>query len=549
MSSPDQEVFISDPWHSDQGEEEVDFEEDEEENDPAYWELMSVETHQEVKDTVSQLKSIYGEENVQLVRAFLPNHAQCAHAIRLTLPLELVCSSTTSTQFIFLPSDQCSLLLLDLSISGGQLSVPITLSQTCLPAQFHSTTAHRVSPEEAQPFPLRWACEKRLEDHIRNHLHPVISSSHTTHALLDHIMQLLQALDAYASQATSRCLICDAPLPEMPKPSVCEQSLCVFASEELGLAGDLILDLKSSPQVIDLLLTITFSCLMDSQAPKIFHPQPLFIRPSSSTSTFAEDGGVASSSSSSMSDNLAHWRSVLNLMPCVTELSNLVDSEKTLREVLMQSHPDLFSLLRWIVRSNRACLEYLSPSDPGRFSEDVVQTPHQFRLTSASPAREAWFQNEKLQHGSFFAWHGSPFENWHPILRQGLRCLSGTSLQRHGAAFGNGIYLSPHFGTSATYAIPRSSWPLSSMFAPAGMGGSLCCLALCEVINRGYTANPHYVIPNDQDIITRYFFVYTRLPHLSLSASELMASIAPVVFDQQSTSSKKKTKKKSTTKK
>jgi hypothetical protein len=59
---------------------------------------------------------------------------------------------------------------------------------------------------------------------------------------------------------------------------------------------------------------------------------------------------------------------------------------------------------------------------------------------------------------------GSSIENWHCILRQGLKNASGTKLQVNGAAYGNGIYLSPHFGTSLGYckimgvAKPLVSW-------------------------------------------------------------------------------------------
>ena len=41
------------------------------------------------------------------------------------------------------------------------------------------------------------------------------------------------------------------------------------------------------------------------------------------------------------------------------------------------------------------------------------------------------------------------------------------------------------------------------------MGMTLRCLSLCEVINAGYVAKPHFVVPNEDHVSTRYFFVYT----------------------------------------
>ncbi len=47
---------------------------------------------------------------------------------------------------------------------------------------------------------------------------------------------------------------------------------------------------------------------------------------------------------------------------------------------------------------------------------------------------------------------GSNIENWHSIMRIGLINASGTKHQMHGAAYGNGIYLSPHASVSFGYS-------------------------------------------------------------------------------------------------
>jgi len=88
-----------------------------------------------------------------------------------------------------------------------------------------------------------------------------------------------------------------------------------------------------------------------------------------------------------------------------------------------------------------------------------------------------------------------------------------------GAAFGNGIYLSPNSGTSLGYARQGSGWD-KSIFGSSG--NSLQCLCLVEVINNGYKANPHYVIPNEDHVMTRYFFIYTSSYNsVNVDASQL----------------------------
>jgi hypothetical protein len=66
---------------------------------------------------------------------------------------------------------------------------------------------------------------------------------------------------------------------------------------------------------------------------------------------------------------------------------------------------------------------------------------------SSPPEKESKFQKLKSEKGSFWAFHGSAFSNWHSILRIGLKNYSGTALMSTGAAFGNGIYLCKRFRT------------------------------------------------------------------------------------------------------
>jgi hypothetical protein len=56
------------------------------------------------------------------------------------------------------------------------------------------------------------------------------------------------------------------------------------------------------------------------------------------------------------------------------------------------------------------------------------------------------------QHGRLVAFHGSPLQNWWSIIGSGVRVLSGTAHQLHGAAHGRGVYLSTQFSVSAGYS-------------------------------------------------------------------------------------------------
>jgi poly [ADP-ribose] polymerase 6/8 len=81
-----------------------------------------------------------------------------------------------------------------------------------------------------------------------------------------------------------------------------------------------------------------------------------------------------------------------------------------------------------------------------------MKTPYQFLLLSSPLEQSKKFGELKAKHGTFYAWHGSSFGNWHCIVRIGLKNYSGTSLMSCGAAYGPGIYLSPSSATSFGYA-------------------------------------------------------------------------------------------------
>ncbi len=48
--------------------------------------------------------------------------------------------------------------------------------------------------------------------------------------------------------------------------------------------------------------------------------------------------------------------------------------------------------------------------------------------------------------------HGTNISNLYSILRTGLRSMSGTSLESHGAVYGNGVYMSNNFSTALGYS-------------------------------------------------------------------------------------------------
>ncbi len=51
-----------------------------------------------------------------------------------------------------------------------------------------------------------------------------------------------------------------------------------------------------------------------------------------------------------------------------------------------------------------------------------------------------------------YLFHGSSIYSWYPIIKNGLKVMSGTKLQANGAVYGKGIYLSNSFSISSSYS-------------------------------------------------------------------------------------------------
>jgi ubiquitin-conjugating enzyme E2 Q len=144
-------------------------------------------------------------------------------------------------------------------------------------------------------------------------------------------------------------------------------------------------------------------------------------------------------------------------------------AEPNLRAWKEQVSSAALGLLRWIVASNRSCIVQVD-SIPGQDAFEIPATKVrleqklsnvteryvQFRFAQGAPDKEQRFLNalkdnrDKLNplHPTLFAWHGSPLQNWHSIIRSGLDFKETL----HGRAYGHGVYHAMDQNTSVGYA-------------------------------------------------------------------------------------------------
>ena len=178
--------------------------------------------------------------------------------------------------------------------------------------------------------------------------------------------------------------------------------------------------------------------------------------------------------------NIEAVRTILSSFPSVRELVNSGE----LSHRLDGCHPNANALFQWIITSNRTFLVRL----PVGNQIASLNCSHQFLMKSATPEKEAKFQALKRKHKkSVFAFHGSPTECWHSIVRCGLKNVSNTNMMTAGAAHGAGIYCAPDMGTSIGYmkssvrGNPTRGAAADHSKVKEYLGEDMCCMAILEV--------------------------------------------------------------------
>ncbi|KAB8238698.1 putative ubiquitin conjugating enzyme [Aspergillus alliaceus] len=221
---------------------------------------------------------------------------------------------------------------------------------------------------------------------------------------------------------------------------------------------------------------------------------------------------------------------LLDTLPNIDEMRSFVlshpnaNSKRSLASWGERISPSALYALRWIVASNRSCIRY---EDNPEHQISGLEGYAQFRLAQGAPDKEQRFvsavrsqpSSQNQLYPTLFAWHGSPLYNWHSILREGLHFKTVA----HGRSSGDGVYMSPQFNYSVTYASQGSaslSWPNSIL-------NIQMALSLNEVVNapmQFVTCNGYYVVDQLDWIQPRYLIIAYKNECLKLGESGVKPS-------------------------
>jgi hypothetical protein len=296
----------------------------------------------------------------------------------------------------------------------------------------------------------------------------------------------------------SYCAICDRALEtgSLARLSICRRPVCTFRFETLDVGKNFGFQTALKTGIVDLLFNFAKTAACSARWELIFNPFPQ-----------ASSSGKMVFSPETKHNDIKVVREIFTKLPSSFALL----STSTLSTQLKKAHPLASTLFQWIISSNMSHLVKLEEADHFPF----MKTPHQFVLSMSTDDRLETFNDLKAKHGSLWAYHGSNGENWHSILRNGLKNASGTKLQVNGTAYGNGVYLSPNAATSFGYSQISNPEPGLQSVAEKDPNHkfihreSMVCISICEVVDKDIRkSGTVWVQPDEKCVMVRYFFVY-----------------------------------------
>ena len=275
----------------------------------------------------------------------------------------------------------------------------------------HDKVLHQISKISEAFFAEHWPCHTKLDT-------------------LTFLRRLFRHVQARVLQLGNFCVVCGHRQEHAGlKPVPCESKACNYAFDEHGTGADL-RDIYTRPIIADLLISMaSAACQRTSRRDSLFQrlPSDLLI-----ATDLNKDGYPFASQI-----NWQRMEEALLGIPSVASMAKLPDLQDLFPNISLQARSVKLQLLRSVLNSCQGHLMQLQ--DLERFPG--MPTEYQFRLCSDRPSKEAVFAILRDKHGSQFLFHGSPFFNWHCIMREGLKNMTGSKLMLNGQDFGSGIYL------------------------------------------------------------------------------------------------------------
>lgn len=279
-----------------------------------------------------------------------------------------------------------------------------------------------------------------LELNINNKFNPIISThisrlivnkklssvKFDENIITEFIFQLVELID----ECYNYCSICGIEL-ELKGTSIiscCFNPQCVAKSYSTVMNNKITNTYKQDPNVFSFLLEILIIGTQHSKGELAFKPLPII----PDISTLNEFKNLIANQGDKIEKS---------------KLIKVVECSSNDYELMEKINPQIYSILKNAVSNN-----YFSMSSIDNISKSKsVKSSGSIKFIHINYSAE--IENKFPQ--KHFLFHGSGLSSWYPIVKNGLKVMSGTAMMANGAAFGNGIYFSDSFHMSCSYSFKK----------------------------------------------------------------------------------------------
>lgn len=342
--------------------------------------------------------------------------------------------------------------------------------------------------------------ERKIGDiHCSKLINQQFKSLHT-----DNFIEVLEYAAKMIPHITNHCVGCGNLLDIESKLYInCGADACVYACEELPI-GDFVCNfIKTKPTVAEFLLQTGIESSRSTRRHYIFEPFPHYFMKTTEHITRGELSAMSKSDPERLNalKNFEKLDATLASSPFTLTIPQLLKTlSKFDTDVLLEAEigTDCYNLLRFYLMSAEFEINEIELFNATELTGHNTTEFRQYKFQHP-PKKEEIFANQVRHNGAetCYLFHGSGRENWYSIMRNGLKVASHSKLMVNAAAYGAGIYMSPHFETSLHYTKTyRSQKCIMGVFEAAS-----------PTPDRWRKTTSIFVVPEPKDLILRYILI------------------------------------------
>lgn len=271
---------------------------------------------------------------------------------------------------------------------------------------------------------------------INNHFFGIINKKYQIQELPDFLDNIINLVD------TNYCIVCHKLLESQSESYIpCSNQICRYKFEEIIIGNPVIEFINRDREISGFLFESARDAILSDRKFDIFEPFPSYF---TKNKTIINRDNLSKLSGKNLDfekdfDKLSDIINSINPDQIFDLIqNNSIKSDLELSNIIGQ---DSYILIRFILLSCKLNIEKL----PDLFGyQNINLNIYQIN-----------YPLDKIQkfNKSRYLFHGSKWQNWYSILRNGLKNCSGTHLMTAGAAYGPGVYLSDNINLSYGYGL------------------------------------------------------------------------------------------------